>query len=195
LVGLSAIVSREFGRAAVRSLNDDGVLGYATAGAITSGLVGLIPYTLARKRGHARLGTLALASSTVAGAAFGLVLGVPVAIVFVVMALRSAAPAVRTSTLIAAPVSATSRTPQAYSWICPACERRVPRTVPVCRCGFDRARTDNAPTDNTSAAPRVTSALSSATYCTECGSSIIVSAKFCSHCGTRVDVAGLAHAG
>lgn len=59
------------------------VLG-ATAGGF---LVGLIPFFIAKKRGDKKLAKLSLGICTLSGGIFGLLLAIPVCIVFVVIIL------------------------------------------------------------------------------------------------------------
>jgi hypothetical protein len=57
------------------------------AGALAGCLVGLIPFFIAKRRGHQTLAKLALGICTVCGLILGLLLAVPAGIVFVVIAI------------------------------------------------------------------------------------------------------------
>src|SRR5437016_7139475 len=42
------------------------------------------------------------------------------------------------------------------SWVCPACDRRVPRKFKECRCGYTPNRAEASPADAPGAPPRTT---------------------------------------
>ena len=65
-----------------------GILGGALAGLV----VGLMPYFIAKHKGHPRLGRIALRSCIISGLVLGILLALPVAIVFSIVAAVSKTP-------------------------------------------------------------------------------------------------------
>jgi hypothetical protein len=137
MTAAAAVGGSIVGRELVAWLSTNGLLVSATSGGVIGLLAGCIPWTMARRRGRRALAFTSLLTCALSGAAFGILLAGPVAGVFV-LAIRRARSG-RTHDHAAEqhtvdrPV--TGQGSPRYSWKCPACQRQVPLSVSVCRCG------------------------------------------------------------
>ena len=85
---LYTIIGAIIGIAVVRMFRDEGSLLFKVLGGTVGGfLVGLIPFFIAKKRGDEKLARLAPGICTLSGVILGLLLAIPVCIVFVVIIL------------------------------------------------------------------------------------------------------------
>jgi ABC-type phosphate transport system permease subunit len=81
LVIAAQIVGAVIGYVVVRALPFEMTL-HLLGGAVAGTLIGLIPFFIAKKRDRKKLGQIALISCTVSGLALGLLLALPVAVIF-----------------------------------------------------------------------------------------------------------------
>ena len=85
---LYTVIGAIIGIAAVRMFRDEGSLLFKVLGAAAGGfLIGLIPFLIAKKHGDEKLARLALGICTLSGVILGLLLAIPVCIVFVIIIL------------------------------------------------------------------------------------------------------------
>ena len=85
---LCTVIGAIVGIAVARMFHDEGSLLFKVLGGTVGGfLVGLIPFFIAKKRGDEKPARLALGLCTLSGVILGLLLAIPVCIVFVIIIL------------------------------------------------------------------------------------------------------------